>query len=165
MVGAIAEKAEKMCRSGAGWLYLTTLTGLWAFTPWAQSSLEEQLATMTAALKTALGENKPDGIVLCSAAAMNQSGIKNETVSAEDGIALRRVVNPVRVRATLIMSFSSTGRAALPSWQALADAETDWLDWALKRRDLPSIAGLLDTDNAYAARSASAKRAIRRDSA
>jgi hypothetical protein len=143
MIGTLAEKAEKMHRSGAGWLHLTTLTGLWAFTPWAQSPLEEQLAVMTAALDTALGQNKPDGIVLCSAAGMNQSGLKDESVSTETGIALRRVVHPVRVRGTLIMSFNSTGRAALPFWQALADAETDWLDWALQRRDLPSVAELL----------------------
>jgi len=143
MVGVIAEKAEKMSRSGAGWLHLTTLTGLWAFTPWAQSPLEEQLATMTAALETALGENKPDGIVLCSAAGMNRSGITDQSVITENGIALRRVVNPVRTRGTLIMSLNSNGQAALSSWQALAEAETDWLDWALKRHSLPNVAELL----------------------
>lgn len=143
MVGAIAEKANKMQRSGAGWLHLTTLTGLWAFTSWAQSPLEEQLAVMTTALDGVLGDHKPDGIVLCSAAGMNQSGIKDESVKTKNGIALRRVINPVRVRGTLIMSFNPNGQAALPSWQALADTEADWLDWALNNRGLPSVADLL----------------------
>jgi hypothetical protein len=143
MVEAIAEKANKMRRSGAGWLHLTTLTGLWAFTSWAQSPLEEQLAVMTTALEEALGDNKPDGIVLCSAAGMNQSGIKSESVTTKNGIALRRAINPVRVRGTLIMSFNPNGRAALPSWQTLADTEADWLDWALNNRCLPSVADLL----------------------
>ena len=143
MVEAIAEKADKMRRSGAGWLHLTTLTGLWAFTSWAQSPLEEQLAVMTTALEEALGDNKPDGIVLCSAAGMNQSGIKSESVTTKNGIALRRAINPVRVRGTLIMSFNPNGQAALPSWHTLADTEADWLDWALNNRGLPSVADLL----------------------
>jgi len=98
---------------------------------------------MTTALEGALDENKPDGIVLCSAAGMNQSGIKDDSVKTKNGIALRRVINPVRVRGMLIMSFNPNGQAALPSWQALADTEADWLDWALNNRGLPSVADLL----------------------
>ncbi|MFI4989789.1 MAG: hypothetical protein ACHQHO_02580 [Solirubrobacterales bacterium] len=140
MIGAIAEKAERMRSSGARWLHLTTLTGLWAFTPWAQSPLGDQLAVMTAALEDALGKDKPDGIVLCSAAGMNQSGIENESVVTKTGIALKRPISPARVRGTIIMSFNPTGQAALPSWQALADSEADWLDWALDSRSLPLVA-------------------------
>lgn len=148
MVRVIAEKAKKMRRSGAGWLHITTLNGLWAFTPWAQSPLEQQLVVMTTALEDALGENKPDGIVLCSAAAMNQSGIRDESVSTKNGIAVRRVINPARARGTLIMSFTPDGRAALPSWQALTDAEADWLDWALAHQGLPSVADLVKSNAA-----------------
>lgn len=136
MVGAIAKKAKKMRSSGAGWLHLT---GLWAFTSWGQSPLEQQLAVMSAALEEALGDDKPDGIVLCSAAGWNQSAIKDESVNTENEIALRQAINPICVRETLIMSFSPRGQAALPSWQALVEAEANWLDWALNQRDLPSI--------------------------
>jgi hypothetical protein len=61
MVEAIAEKANQMRRSGAGWLHLTTLTGLWAFTSWAQSPLEEQLAVMTTALEGRSVRTSPTG--------------------------------------------------------------------------------------------------------
>jgi hypothetical protein len=142
MIGAIAEKAEKMRESGAQWLHITALTGLWRFTVWGQSPLDEKLTIMMSALDDALGDRKPEGIVLRSAAGLATS-VTEETARTSDGVALRRVIRPLRARETLIMGFSPSAQAAIPAWQALADAEGDWLDWALDRYELPSIGEIL----------------------
>ncbi len=70
MVSAIAARARRMQNSGAEWLHITVLTGLWAFTPWGTSPLAEKLATMMAALDEALGDDRPAGIVLYSGAGL-----------------------------------------------------------------------------------------------
>ncbi len=142
MVYAIAEKAVKMKESGAQWLHITVLTGLWRFTVWGQSSLDERLKIMMSALDDVLGDQKPEGIVLCSAAGLAPAATE-EMVQVGSGAALRRVIRPLRARETLIMGFSSCARATIPAWQALADAEGDWLDWALDRYALPSIGEIL----------------------
>ena len=41
------------------------------------------------------------------------------------------------------MGFGSSAQAMIPAWQALADAEGDWLDWALDRYALPNIGEIL----------------------
>jgi hypothetical protein len=138
MVKVIAQKAERMRDSGASWLHVTALTGLWLFTPWGRSSLDERLAVMTSALDDALGDNKPEGIVLCSAAGL-VLGATDATVDSTRGVALRRVIRPLRARETLIMGFSESARATIQQWRELVSSEPDWLEWALERHDLPTI--------------------------
>lgn len=142
MVGTIAEKALKMRESGAQWLHITALTGLWAFTVWGQSPLDEKLTIMMSALEDVLGDRKPEGIVLCSAAGLATAATEKQA-QTQDGVAVRRVIRPLRARETLIMGFSPGAQATIPAWQALADAEGDWLDWALDRYELPSIGEIL----------------------
>lgn len=142
MVGTIAEKAEKMEESGAQWLHITALTGLWAFTVWGQSPLDEKLRIMMSALDDVLEERKPEGIILCSAAGLAPSTTE-ESVQTSNGAALRRAIRPLRARETLIMGFSPGAQEAISAWRALADAEADWLDWALDRYELPSIGEIL----------------------
>lgn len=142
MVGTIAEKALKMRESGAQWLHITALTGLWAFTVWGQSPLDEKLTIMMSALEDVLGDRKPEGIVLYSAAGLATAATE-EQAQTQDGVALRRVIRPLRARETLIMGFSPSAQATIPAWQALADAEGNWLDWALDRYELPSIGEIL----------------------
>ena len=95
MVGTIADKAEKMEESGAQWLHITALTGLWAFTVWGQSPLDEKLRIMMSALDDVLGDRKPEGIVLCSAAGLAASATE-EKAQMSNGVALRRVIRPLR---------------------------------------------------------------------
>ncbi len=147
MVHAIAEKAVKMKESGAQWLHITVLTGLWAFTVWAQSPLDEKLQIMMSALDDVLDDQKPEGIILCSAAGLAASTTE-ETAQTRNGVALRRAVRPLRARETLIMGFSPGAQAMIPAWQALADAEGDWLDWALDRYALPNIGEILPPSSA-----------------
>jgi hypothetical protein len=91
MVSAIAAKAHRMQNSGAEWLHITVLTGLWAFTPWGKSPPAEKLSTMMAALDEALGDDRPTGIVLCSGAGLTPE-VKAEDATQAHGSALRRPI-------------------------------------------------------------------------
>jgi hypothetical protein len=140
MVGAIGDKARQMKGSDAGWLRLTTFTGLWATTPWGLSPLAEKLPVMAEALAAELGGDVPAGIVLSSAAGLH-NGEPDETVTDADyGIAARRAVAPVRGREAIIMPFSKEGHEQVDEWLQLVDAERDWLDWALAEVGLGTAA-------------------------
>lgn len=118
------------------------LTGLWRFTVWGTSPLDKKLTIMMSALDDALGDRKPEGIVLRSTAGLATS-VTEETAETHNGVALRRVIRPLRARETLIMGFSPSAEATIPAWQALTEAEGDWLDWALDQYELPSIDEIL----------------------
>jgi hypothetical protein len=138
MVGVIGAKARQMRGSGASWLRLTALTGLWPTTQWGRAPLADKLASMADALAAELGDDVPDGIVLSSAAGLHNNE-SDETVSSTGGIAARRAIAPLRGRETLIMPFSGAGRADADVWLDLVDAERDWLDWALGEVGLGSV--------------------------
>jgi hypothetical protein len=140
MVRAIADKAGKMEASGAQWLHVTALTGLWPFTSWGRSPLDSKLPVMSAALAEALMDRCPAGIVLTSAAGLAPEGMTEEAVRGKAGIALRSAVQPLRARESLILPFGQESHGVEDDWLALASAESNWLSWALARRGLPSLA-------------------------
>jgi hypothetical protein len=142
MVSAIAAKARRMQNSGAEWLHITVLTGLRAFTPWGKSPLAEKLSMMMAALDEALGDDRPAGIVLCSGAGLTPE-VKAEDAAQAHGSALRRPINPLSGRETLIMAFQPSAQGTIAAWHAIADTEERWLEWALQRYGLPSVAELV----------------------
>lgn len=49
----------------------------------------------------------------------------------------------LRGRESLILPFKRDAAAAADDWLALARAESDWLGWALAKRELPSVGELL----------------------
>ena len=123
---------------------MTALTGLWPTTQWGKSPLVDKLPGMAVALAAELGEDLPDGVVLSSAAGAH-NGQLDETVTSEDGIAVRRTVAPNRARETLILPFSDTGRQHVETWLLLASAESDWLDWALGEAGVGPVAEIFAT--------------------
>lgn len=141
MVGVIGAKAQQMKGSGAGWMRLTALTGLWNTTQWGRGSLAEKLSSMAAALGNELGQDVIDGIVLSSAAGYGY-GQPDESVTARQGIAARRAIAPLRARETLVMPFTAVGRKQTHAWLELVDAESDWLDWALRETGLGSVSSI-----------------------
>lgn len=143
MIRAIAEKAEKMAASGAQWLHVTALTGLWAFTSWGRGQLASKLPTMLSALAEALKDRCPAGIVLTSGASLAPGGIQEEVVRGHVGIALRTAAEPLRARESLIMPLRKEGQPAGDEWLALARTESDWLSWALAKQGLPGLPELL----------------------
>jgi hypothetical protein len=143
MVRVIAEKAERMEVSGAQWLHVTVLTGLWAFTEWGRGPIASKTSAMATALAEALETRCPAGIVLTSAASLAPEDVQEELVRGSPGIGLRLGVQPLRARESLILPFKSNVAAA-DDCLALARAESKWLGWALARKGLPSIAELLN---------------------
>jgi hypothetical protein len=141
MVRVIAEKAEKMSLSGAGWLHVTVLTGLWTFTPWGRGPLAGKAPVMSAALNEALGERCPAGIVLTSAASLAPDDMEEELAKGTEGIGVRVGVQALRGRESLIMPFRQDAVPTAEDWLVLARSESSWLSWALARRGLPKPAG------------------------
>lgn len=144
MVGAMGIKSHQMRGSGAAWLRVTALTGLWATTEWGLAALVDKLPSMAAALAHELGANVPDGVVLSSAAGRS-NGQADEIVTSHDGIAVRRAIAPGRGRETLILPFTDAGREHVALWLLLTNAESDWLDWALGEVGLGSVSDVFGT--------------------
>ncbi len=143
LTDALNEKAARMERSGAQWLRILPLTGMWAFTPWARRPLESKLRDVAAALKQTLGDAGPAGVVLSSSATLHPGDVPESTVVAGSAIGVRRAIAPMRARETLIVPLDRAAEPSADDWAALADAEADWLDWALTREGLPSLAEVL----------------------
>lgn len=117
---------------------------MWAFTNWAAQPLQSKLEDVVAALTQTLGGAAPAGVVLSSGAALYPGDVPEETVVVGSAIALRRAVAPLRARETLIVPLLGDATDSANDWVALADAEADWLDWALGRQGLPALAKILD---------------------
>jgi hypothetical protein len=117
---------------------------MWAFTNWATQPLERKLEDVVAALTQTLGDVAPAGIVLSSGAALHGGDEPEESVVVGSAIALRRVIAPLRARETLIVLLHGDAADSAMDWVALADAEADWLDWALARQGLPALAKILE---------------------
>jgi hypothetical protein len=133
----IAEKAEVAKESGANWLRIDALDGLWQFTSWAQGSLTEKLEAMAAIVRTCIAPL--DGVVLSSGALLAQGLFHDEDTSPLAGaVALRRLVGPLRVRETLIIPATPQASEAATVWKRLYEQEPTWLQWALARCGRPS---------------------------
>jgi hypothetical protein len=143
MVRAITAKAKRMEISDAQWLHVTVLTGLWAFTPWGRDPLANKAPVMSAALSEALGDRRPDGIVMTSAASLAPENMEEEIAKDSAGIALRSAVSPLRGRESLILPLTKQGEAESEQWLALVRSESDWLPRALVERGLPSLDEIL----------------------
>jgi hypothetical protein len=108
-------------------------------TLWGRAPLEHKVESMSAWLSAALGDARPDGIVLSSAAAFFNGTVVPETVRGQHGAGVRRAIAPLRARETLIIPRTPAGEEAVDRWVALADAETDYLGWALRCARLPTV--------------------------
>jgi hypothetical protein len=144
LTGALTEKAGRMQRSGAQWLRILPLTGMWAFTSWATQPLERKLEDVVEALTETLGGAAPAGVVLSSGAALHGGDVPEESVVVGSAVAVRRAVTPLRARETLIVPLHGNAAESAKDWVALADAEADWLDWALARQGLPPLTEILE---------------------
>ena len=138
----ISEKVEAARASGAMWLSLDAHNGLWQFTEWAQRPLARKLTELTDVTRPLLGGLR--GLVIGSGSAQRQSEFANEDVTSPDGAyALRRVITPLRVRETLIITAEVANGDTQPTkWRDLYASEPAWLDWALRQLGLPSASDI-----------------------
>lgn len=138
MAGLLTRKAEQARGSGASWLRVDALQGLWQFTEWSALPLVEKLGVLRDALQPLLRANAHiAGLVITSGPAMAQGVFENEEVK-DGGLALRRLLEPLRVRETIVIA-SDVGPSEGRTFAGLYSAEPSWLGWALSAFGLPSV--------------------------
>jgi hypothetical protein len=149
----IADRLDQKARQTEGaqnvWLRICALQGLWLFTQWASLPLADKLATMRQNLLSQLS-NHPhvEGVVISSASGWPQGTIEPDEYEDElGGYALRCAIPPMMARETLIVPLhpepESTRHAHV--WRDLYASEPDWLDYALAKLDLPTVAEIFTT--------------------
>lgn len=122
------------------WLRLDALDGLWQFTPWSRLELPDKLQALVGPVRQALQTDAHvGGVVITSGPAHAQSVFYGESAHVEDCYALRRLIDPLRVRETMIIPMRSGAAPAAEMWSALYDQEPSWLGWALDKKGLPSV--------------------------
>jgi len=135
----LRDKAVQAQASGATWLRVDLMDGLWQFSPWGQSALPdktEAIADWTRqALASAVGLN---GVVVTCGSALAEGQFVADFYSGEAGVlGMRRIIDVWRVREAIIIPLAPRSLQDAGRWLALYDDEGLWLDWALERVGLP----------------------------
>lgn len=133
-------KARQGVRAGASWLRVDVRDGLWQFSSFARSDLSNKLTALADAVQQELQSVKGlDGVVVTSGACQTQGVFKAETCRQPDGrIALRRLIEPVRVRECVVLPLTPGSQLEAEEWARLYDGEPEWTDRALAECGLPS---------------------------
>ena len=148
LASAIADKAGRMSESGAEWLRLIPYNHFFLLTRWAQYTMTDKLDTLTQEIRTSLGDQTPGGIIFSSGASLHGGDVHEETVRTPQGVALRRGLKPLRARETIIIPLRGDSTEEIEAWVSLADAETDWLPWALAEAGLPALDRIMSAPRA-----------------
>jgi hypothetical protein len=135
----LAQKAGQASAAGGGWLRADVRDGMWQFTPWARAGLRAQIDEIARLIQPVLGPVQGiEGVVLSSGSLLAQGEFYGESARTDDGCyGLRRVLPAVRVRETMIVPVTPSGRDQARIWRELYNAEEEWLDWALHLAGLP----------------------------
>ena len=140
MVGVMTDKASQMAESGAEWLRLIPYNHLFLLTHWAQRPLEEKLSTLSDEIRSSLAGLMRGGVVVSSGLGHYGGHVTEDTIRNEHGVTLRRGIQPLRARETLIIPFGDPADETIDAWQQLFDAEARWLPWVLDEFGLPDLA-------------------------
>lgn len=133
-------KARQGVRSGASWLRVDVRDGLWQFSSFARSDLPNKLTALADAVQQELQSIMGlDGVVVTSGACLTQGVFKAETCRQPGGrIALRRLIEPVRVRECVVLPLTPESQLEAEEWARLYDDEPEWTDRALAECGLPA---------------------------
>jgi hypothetical protein len=149
----IADRLEKKARQTKGarnvWLRMCALQGLWLFTHWATLPLSDKLVAMRENILCNLSDHPHvGGVVISSASAWPQGTIDPDEYRDEaGGHALRCAIPPMMARETLIVPLHTDGetRRQARVWRDLYATEPGWLDHALDKFELPTVAQIFAT--------------------
>jgi hypothetical protein len=144
----VADRLEKKALQTQGaqnvWLRVCALHGLWLLTEWATKDLDEKLATMRHNILSALLEYPHvDGVVISSSSGWTQGTVLDEDSEHPDGgYAIRRHLPPMMGRETLVVPLNQDTQTISQAriWPDLYGSEPDWLDYALAKFALPTVA-------------------------
>jgi hypothetical protein len=138
LLNTLADKVQRMQKSGADWLCVENYTGIFAFTEWGLWPMPRKVAALEHEIGAAFPDKPIAGIVVCSGASHFNGTINEEAAETSTGaIGLRYAVAPWRAREALVIPLRDAGAAA--DWRQLFEAEHDWFAWALDEMGLPTF--------------------------
>jgi hypothetical protein len=130
------QKAAASARSGASWLRIDVVSGLWQFTDWAMRPFSEKASLLADAVRPAVIDATHLEGVMISSGACFVPGVQHDADTHGDGvIGLRRVLQPLRVRESIVIGLRAGADLALLA--DLYSEEPRWLGWALADAGLP----------------------------
>jgi hypothetical protein len=128
------------------WLRFDLLDGTWLFSNWAQRPLPDKTEWMAALMTDAVAGTDVAGVVVSCGSRLDPSA-QDESYAGTGGIiGLRRHLDPLRARETIIVPLSKVGAGHQRLWVSLYDAEPGWMPAALRSAALP---GLQDIDRSW----------------
>jgi hypothetical protein len=145
IAGRIREKVDTATESGANWLRLDARNGLWQFSDWATRPLMAKAELLETVVRDALGTFH--GIIASCGSVLRQGDFSDESVTAWPGVvAVRRTLPFVRVRETVVVAASPAMIDESEFWREIYANEATWLDWALAKRNLPTVGDILNSN-------------------
>jgi hypothetical protein len=143
-VRTLSDKAERMSASGAEWLCVENITGLFQ-TEWGLMDMARKVATLESAIRAGLSGDTIGGVIACSSAAMFNGTVNEEAAETDAGsIGLRYPVLPWRAREAIVVPLRDSARDATQHWRTLLEAERDWSAWALAETGLPTFDEIIE---------------------
>jgi hypothetical protein len=144
-VRTLSDKAERMSASGAEWLCVENITGLFGHTEWGLMDMASKVATLESAIQTGLPSDTIGGVIACSSAARFNGTVNEEATETDAGsIGLRYPVLPWRAREAIVVPLRDSARDATQHWRTLLEAERDWSAWALSEAGLPTFNEIIE---------------------
>ena len=126
--GIINAKAQDWAGSPVPvWLRFDLLDGTWLFSDWAQRSLPDKTGSMAALAAEAVAGTGVAGAVISCGTRIDPSTPDEEYVGTGGIVGLRRRLDPLRFRETIIIPLSPAGARHKQLWTSLHEAETHWL--------------------------------------
>lgn len=139
-VRTLIDKAERMSASGAEWLCVENVTGLFGQTEWGLMDMTRKVSTLESAIHAGLPGDTIGGVIACSSAATFNGTVNEETAETGTGsIGLRYPILPWRAREAIAVPLRDSAKDTTQHWRALLEAERDWSAWALTEAGLPTL--------------------------
>ena len=132
----LRHKAVHAPKSGATWLRVDVLSGLWQAPQWANATLADKAATLAEAIRQTLSDQPHmDAVVVSSGRLHPASGLTDDDAEAPGAIAMRRVLEPLRVRETILIALRP--EVDVTPVADFYSSEGTWLARALANAGLP----------------------------
>lgn len=131
----IASAAKQVVKSRATWLMIESLDNLWELTPWSRESAAARASSLAEVTRDLLSsEPHLEGLAFTDGAAMTDPGSPDEDLMTDPSVMfVRRRLDRVRSRQTIVIAQSDSATASLTAWRSLLDAEPGFAEWALPR--------------------------------
>lgn len=136
----LKRKAEQTLGHRRVWLRVDVRDGLWQFTAWSQMALSGKLSMLQLHLSELLGESDHvGGVVVSSGSVHAQGAFEDESVEVGGSMGIRRLIEPLRVRETMIIPLHEDPAPWPDMWRDLYEQEPAGLPWCLAKLGLPSV--------------------------